>query len=159
MKPVAPPWRPTVLPEGRRCTSVRRDTINKRVAPSPNLRFTVLGKPKSRFCSQIGHFASDALSWDLNPRSSTHNQMKAELELFPAVSIAPVFFCRGPKLWNRAFSSVMSYEFVHNFRRSNFQNKIPMTKLSSSRRRTTSPYNFWSESLMIKSYVPNLMHI
>ena len=35
--------------------------------------------------SQIGHFESDALKRDLQLRSSTHNQMKAELELFPAV--------------------------------------------------------------------------
>ena len=65
---------------------------DKRVAGRANLRFTGLGKPKSRFCSQIGHFASDALSSDLNLRTSTHDQMKAELELFPAVSIVPGVF-------------------------------------------------------------------
>ena len=56
------------------------------------------GRGKWPFRSQYVNFETDALSSYLNPRSSTHNQMKAELELFPAVSIAPVFFCRGPKL-------------------------------------------------------------
>ena len=56
--------------------------------------------------SQNGHFASDALSSDLNPRSSTHNQMKAELELFPSVSIVSGDFGRGQKLWHRAFSYI-----------------------------------------------------
>ena len=48
--------------------------------------------------SQIGHFESDALKRDLHLRSSTHNQMKAELELFPAVSIDSGVYARGQKL-------------------------------------------------------------
>ena len=48
------------------------------------------------------HFESDALSSDLNPRSSTHNQMKAELELFLAVPRSRVLL-----------AVVKSYEIEH----------------------------------------------
>ena len=55
-------------------------------------------REKWSFHSQNGHFESDALSSDLNLRSSTHNQMKAELELFPAVPIDSGVYGRGQKL-------------------------------------------------------------
>ena len=42
-----------------------------------------------------GDFETDALGSDLNPRSSIHNQMKAELELFPAVTIDSGVYGRG----------------------------------------------------------------
>ena len=64
------------------------------------------GREKWSFHSQNGHFESDALSSHLNLRSSTHNQMKAELELFPAVSIDSGVYARGQKLWHRAFSYI-----------------------------------------------------
>ena len=87
---------------------------DKRVALEQILRFTVLNGGKQYFRSQIGHFASDALSSDLNLRTSTHGQMKAELELFPAVSIVPGVFVVVQSYEIKPFP-IYALDLVHNF--------------------------------------------